>query len=219
MKKINILIIFAFLFLVCTGCKAKYTLTYNDEFYDEEVEISDIEDEEKKYFERIYSRSEDIKFDDSNFYNYYENNGTIKLSYNIGPVLTKTKLLSYCYENVYILDKEDYINIYTDGENYCKDKNIEINFTTDRVVYKTNAKRVVNNVFIWDTKNEGINILFGKEKKNKKNSVVPENDYNQNESKSSGIILIIVLILAFGGISFLVVKLLKNNRQTSNTDD
>lgn len=160
-KRILLLIVFV-VCILCSGCKSQYTLSYIDNKFSEEVKITEIGKDDAPYFERIYEKSPDIMVDNKNYYNYKNNNGDISLQYDMGKEIVKTKLLSYCYENVYIIDKDDYVSLVADGKNYCDNNDIEIRFNTDRKVYKHNANKVDNGIYIWSSKSKKIELIVEK---------------------------------------------------------
>ena len=201
-NKVLLLLVFISLVL-CSGCKAQYNLSYIDNKFSEKVVFTDIGKDDASYFSRIYEKSPDIMFDQKHYYSYKSDNGDISLQYNIGKTLTKTKLLGYCYENIYIIDKDDYISLVADGENYCKNYDIEIRFNTDRIVYKHNANKVENGIYIWNNKNKRIELIVEKGKLKNPNKVGALNPVVK-------IILFIILIISGLILGLCIYKKSKN---------
>ena len=209
MKRVYKLFLIFLACLVLTGCKAEYTLTYKNNTFSEEVIISDIEESENNKFSRYYQDSPDLKYDDNNYYNFYEDNLKKRIYYDIGKNLTKTKLISYCFEDLYIIDKKDYLDIESAGENYCKDYNIVIKFKTDKYVFDHNATSSSNGEYIWENTDNGIKLLISK-KKTLTDQIKEENKQN-NTSSTFKIILGIIVIVIFI-ISLIYNKKLKKQK-------
>ena len=165
MKKYIKLFIMVLALYLCTACKAEYVLTFKDDNFKEELTINSISDNEKNKFSRIYENSEALRIDEEEYYTYSKTNGNIKLTYDIGEELYKTKLLEYCFENVYVVPKNTHINIVTEGKNYCSKYDIKIKLITDKEVLEHNGKKESEGVYTWNTKNvKNINILMSTEK-------------------------------------------------------
>ena len=201
MKKYIKYLIGVFILVLCTGCNANYTLTFVDNKFSEEVTIHDISDDDRVRLDRLTANEEYLKFDEANSYQVTDNDDNFILSYDIGDELVKTKLLKYCFDDVYIIDKDDYIYIETDGENKCSDYDIKFTFKTDKEVFRNNANKIDKNTYIWNNFNDGVDLLFSKSKPWK----------NRNELGKNVLYLVIVSVIVaiFIGIVFYFYK--KNN--------
>ena len=136
MKK-KLLLLVVLVFIVCVGCTNQYTLTYEDGIFSEQLVITDISQEDNKALLRYSEGSDYLKIDDKNSYKYIEKSGSKIYSYKMGEDFVKSPLITTCFENVFVVDKEDYLHIKTDGEYYCVSHEIEVLFKTDKeVIYK-----------------------------------------------------------------------------------
>lgn len=182
--------------LILTGCKAEYTLTYKNNNFSEEVIFFDIESMENNKFSRYYQNSPDTKYDEENYYNIEEDSSQKKIYYyDIGQKPVKTRLISYCFEDLYVIDKNDYFDIESSGENYCKDYDLTIKFKTDKYVYDHNATTVSNGEYTWKNTDDGIRLIVSK-KETIKNQIKEENKIS-NSISIFKIILSIIIIVTF----------------------
>ena len=209
MKKYIKLFIMIIALYLCTACKAEYVLTYTNDNFKEELTITNIKDNEKNKFSRIYDNSAALKIDEEEYYAYSNDNGNIKLSYDIGEELYKTKLLEYCFENVYVVPKASHINIITEGKNYCSTYDIKIKLVTDKEVLEHNGKEESEGVYTWNTKNvKNINVLISKDKKTKDGNRFLNNPI----IKILIVVFIILLIISIATIVYLNKEIDKKNK-------
>lgn len=160
MKRFKLIFIFIMLFLI-SGCTSKYTLTYEDDKFSEELIISNISKEDERNLIKYESGSKYLEIDENNSYMYKTNDKNEKIySYDMGKELVVSPLINTCFEDVYIIKEDDYILIKTEGDYYCSNYNTEVYFKTDKKVMYSNSKSVDNNVYKWDSLEDGINIQF-----------------------------------------------------------
>lgn len=192
MKK-KLLLLVVLVFIVCVGCTNQYTLTYEDGIFSEQLVITDISQEDNKALLRYSEGSDYLKIDDKNSYKYIEKSGSKIYSYKMGEDFVKSPLITTCFENVFVVDKEDYLHIKTDGEYYCVSHEIEVLFKTDKEVIYNNASIVKDNVYKWDNLEEGIE--FQVSKVNLANSSSVNNNANQLYIRLIICIVFIVIIV------------------------
>lgn len=205
MKK-KLLLLVVLVFIVCVGCTNQYTLTYEDGIFSEQLVITDISQEDNKALLRYSEGSDYLKIDDKNSYKYIEKSGSKIYSYKMGEDFVKSPLITTCFENVFVVDKEDYLHIKTDGEYYCVSHEIEVLFKTDKEVIYNNASIVKDNVYKWDNLEEGIE--FQVSKVNLANSSSVNNNANQLYIRLIICIVFIVIIV------FTVMHLKKKNKNS-----
>ena len=200
MKKIFILLIMLF-FL--TSCNVKYNLTYENGSFKENFNVT----QEKK-------KGDDSLDDLKNFYESNKNNSDYNLFYNLnGNIeeltfkkesknITDSKVLD-CFSKKVILDEKDTYYLYLSYEdiscNYLTE--VEFVFKTDAKVIKSNAtfKDEKNGIYKWNTIENGIELLFSKEKK-KSNSSISYARY------------IIFILFMLGAVGFIFYKYKKDRR-------
>ena len=205
MKKVNVLLL-VIICLILSGCSAEYTLTYRNNIFDEDVVFTNISENEMTSFSRFYENSPDLRYDDDSYYNYFEDNNKKRFYYNIGSKLEKTRLISHCFEDIFIIDKDDYIDIETSGENYCKHYDLKIIFKTDKYVYEHNANNESNGVYTWDSSNDQIKILVSK-------SISRSSTVNDRKSRTSMVIISVIVIIIFIVSIMFRKKIKKDNNQ------
>ena len=200
MKKIFILSIMLF-FL--TSCNVKYNLTYENGIFKENLNVT----QEKK-------KGDDPLDDLKNFYESNKNNNDYNLFYNLnGNIeeltfkkesknITDSKVLD-CFSKKVILDEKDTYYLYLSYEdiscNYLTE--VEFVFKTDAKVIKSNAtfKDEKNGIYKWNTIENGIELLFSKEKK-KSNSSISYARY------------IIFILFMLGAVGFIFYRYKKDRR-------
>lgn len=192
--------------IILTGCTANYTLTYENNNFNEEVIIENINDEELSKFDKLKA-SDNFKDEKNNLeYKYIDNGKTKTIKLDIGEDLVVTKLLNYCYEDIYLINESNYFTIQTGGEKYCKNYDIKVNFKTDKNIINSNADSINDNVLTWNKLDKDINIQVSKTESIKK---------NKNEKKISEslrYIIVFVLLIVVGIATFFIYKL-KNNKE------
>lgn len=164
MKTKRLLFLLVLLFISCCGCTSKYTLTFEDDKFVEELVISDISIEEEKALIKYVSGSEYLVIDEKKSYKYEEKDKNRIYTYEMGKKLVVSPLINTCFENVYIIDEDDYIRIETDGDYYCQNYKTEVYFKTDKEVIYSNADSTDNNIYKWDSLKNGIKLQFSKTK-------------------------------------------------------
>ena len=160
MKK-KLLFVFIFVLITCCGWSGKYTLTYVKDNFSEEFVLEDVTGIEDEILVRYTEDSEYLVIDENNSYTYTLKDGKRYYSYKMGKDFIITPLIDSCFEDIFVVDEKDYINIKTSGENQCEGK-IEFYFKTDKVVVSSNASSVKNNTYKWDSLDDGINLHFSK---------------------------------------------------------
>lgn len=163
MKK-KLLFVFIFVLITCCGCSGKYTLTYVDDSFSEEFVLEDTTGIENEVLVRYTDGSEYLKIDDNNSYSYKLKDNKRYYSYKMGKDFIITPMIDSCFENIFVVDEKDYINIKTSGKNQCDGK-IEFYFKTDKVVVSSNADSVKDNTYKWDSLDDGIKLHFSKVEK------------------------------------------------------
>ena len=160
MKKFKLIFIFIMLFLI-SGCTSKYTLTYEDDKFSEELIISNISKEDERTLIKYKNGSKYLEIDEDNSYMYKTNDKNENIySYDMGSELIESPLINTCFEDVYIIKEDDYILIKTEGDYYCSNYNTEVYFKTDKKVIRSNSKSIDidNNIYKWDSLKDGIMI-------------------------------------------------------------
>ena len=189
MKKKYLLLIVP---ILLTGCTAKYTLTYEDNNFSEEVIISGVTEDEDPYFDRFKSddAENNLKISESSdkSYKFSDEGTTKKLAYNYGNTLEVTKLLKYCYEDIIILNSDDYVTINTYGENYCKNYDVEIIFKTDKLVLDNNADKIDGNTYKWTDLSKDLILQVSKKES-------PSNSKSKKDNTVLRLIITLVVIL------------------------
>lgn len=192
--------------IILTGCTANYTLTYENNNFNEEVIIENINDEELSKFDKLKA-SDNFKDEKNNLeYKYIDNGKTKTIKLDIGEDLVVTKLLNYCYEDIYLINESNYFTIQTGGEKYCKNYDIKVNFKTDKNIINSNADSIKDNVLTWNKLDKDINIQVSKTDSIKKNK------NEKNISESLRYIIVFVLLIVVGIATFFIYKL-KNNKE------
>ena len=192
--------------IILTGCTANYTLTYENNNFNEEVIIENINDEELSKFDKLKA-SDNFKDEKNNLeYKYIDNGKTKTIKLDIGEDLVVTKLLNYCYEDIYLINESNYFTIQTGGEKYCKNYDIKVNFKTDKNIINSNADSINDNVLTWNKLDKDINIQVSKTDSIKKNKNEKKN------SESLRYIIVFVLLIVVGIATFFIYKL-KNNKE------
>lgn len=192
--------------IILTGCTANYTLTYENNNFNEEVIIENINDEELSKFDKLKA-SDNFKDEENNLeYKYIDNGKTKTIKLDIGEDLVVTKLLNYCYEDIYLINESNYFTIQTGGEKYCKNYDIKVNFKTDKNIINSNADSINDNVLTWNKLDKDINIQVSKTDSIKKNK------NEKNISESLRYIIVFVLLIVVGIATFFIYKL-KNNKE------
>lgn len=192
--------------IILTGCTANYTLTYENNNFNEEVIIENINDEELSKFDKLKA-SDNFKDEKNNLeYKYIDNGKTKTIKLDIGEDLVVTKLLNYCYEDIYLINESNYFTIQTGGEKYCKNYDIKVNFKTDKNIINSNADSINDNVLTWNKLDKDINIQVSKTDSIKKNK------NEKNISESLRYIIVFVLLIVVGIATFFIYKL-KNNKE------
>lgn len=200
MKKIFILLIMLF-FL--TSCNVKYNLTYENGDFKENLNLT----QEK-------SKGDNTVDDLKSFYETNKNNNDYNLFYNLSGNMEElifkkesknildSKVLD-CFSKKVILDEKDTYYFYLPYEdiscNYLTE--VEFVFKTDSKVIKSNAtfKDEKNGVYKWNTIENGIELLFSKEK----------NKVNNNINYVRYIVFILIIVSAF---IFIIYRYKKDNR-------
>ena len=192
--------------IILTGCTANYTLTYENNNFNEEVIIENINDEELSKFDKLKA-SDNFKDEKNNLeYKYIDNGKTKTIKLDIGEDLVVTKLLNYCYEDIYLINESNYFTIQTGGEKYCKNYDIKVNFKTDKNIINSNADSTNDNVLTWNKLDKDINIQVSKTDSIKKNK------NEKNISESLRYIIVFVVLIVVGIATFFIYKL-KNNKE------
>ena len=192
--------------IILTGCTANYTLTYENNNFNEEVIIENINDEELSKFDKLKA-SDNFKDEKNNLeYKYIDNGKTKTIKLDIGEDLVVTKLLNYCYEDIYLINESNYFTIQTGGEKYCKNYDIKVNFKTDKNIINSNADSINDNVLTWNKLDKDINIQVSKTDSIKKNK------NEKNISESLRYIIVFVLLIVVGIATFFIYKL-KNDKK------
>ena len=205
MKK-KVLFLLILIFVVCSGCTNQYTLTYEDDIFSEQLVITDITEEDNKALLRYGEGSDNLKIDEKNSYKYIEKSGTKIYSYKMGEDFVKSPLISTCFENVFVVDKDDYLHIKTDGEYYCVNHDIEVLFKTDKEVIFNNASTVKDNVYKWDSLEDGIEFQVSKINLANSNSIT-----NNASQLYVRLIICVVFIIV---VIFTVMYLKKRNKNS-----
>ena len=200
MKKIFILSIMLF-FL--TSCNVKYNLTYENGSFKENLNVT----QEKPKGDNTV---DDLK----SFYEANKNNSDYNLFYNLSGNIEElifkkeskniadSKVLD-CFSKKVILDEKDTYYFYLPYEdiscNYLTE--VEFVFKTDAKVIKSNAtfKDEKNGIYKWNTIENGIELLFSKNKKQSTNTI----------SYTRYIIFILVMAV---GVGFVIYKYRKDKR-------
>lgn len=164
MNRKKLLLLFIFIFVTCCGCSGKYTLTYKEDNFSEEFVLVDFSDVEEEILARYTDGSEYLEIDENNSYSYEEKDNKKYYKYNMGKEFVLTPLIEHCFDKVFVVDEDNYINIKTSGENEC-DASIELYFDTDKKVVSSNASSVKDNVYKWDSLDDGVEIHFSKTEK------------------------------------------------------
>ena len=183
------------LFLI-SGCTSKYTLTYEDNKFSEELIISNISKEDERNLVKYESGSKYLEIDENNSYMYKTNDKNEKIySYDMGSELIRSPLINTCFEDIYIIKEDDYILIKTEGDYYCSNYNTEFYFKTDKKVMHSNSKSVDNNIYKWDSLEDGINIQFSTTELAKVNDSVISKDINSLYIRLIISIVFIVIVI------------------------
>ena len=186
MKNLKLLIVISII-LLCNGCKATYKLNYYEDTFKEELIVEELSQQDQTYFDR-YNDAASLVIDNNNSYKYINSSNKKIFSYTIGKSLKNTPLLDYCFENVYIIDTDKYVNIKTDGEFYCKNYDITLNLNTDKKVINSNASSSVDGTYTWNELEDGIVVQISKEE-----SLLDSNSVVKNNLKDLYIRLAIVI--------------------------
>ncbi len=205
MKKIKFLIVIVVI-LLCSGCKATYKLDYYDDTFKEELVVEELSQQDQTYFDR-YNDEASLVIDDNNSYKYTNGNNKKIFSYTIGKSLKNTPLLDYCFENVYVIDTEKYVNIKTDGEFYCKNYDITLKLNTDKKVINSNASSSVDGTYTWDELEDGITVQISKEELLLDSNNVVKKNLKDLYIRLAIVIGFIVIIV------FAIIRLKKNHNK------
>ena len=206
MKK-KILLLFVLIFVVCCGCTNQYTLTYEDGIFSEQLVVSNITQEDSKALLRYTEGSEYLKIDDNNSYKYMEKSGSKIYSYNMGEDFVKSPLVTTCFENVFVVENDEYVHIKTEGEYYCTSHEIEVLFKTDKEVMYNNASVVKDNVYKWDSIKDGIELQVSK-------TTLASSDNSINSNISELYIRLIICVVFIVILIFTVIYLKKKNNNS-----
>jgi len=207
MKKNKLSFIFCLILIVCCGCTNKYTLTYEDDKFSEELIISDLTMEDKKALIKYVEGSKYLVIDDKNSYHYEENDNSKIYTNNMGHDFIVSPLINTCFEDVFVLDEEDYIHLKTSGDFYCENYEVEVYFKTDKKVIYSNSDSVKDNVYKWNSLEKGIELQFSKDK----NFVQQDNVIDENVSNI--LIRLIICLVFIGLITFVYFYLKKKNSE------
>ncbi len=202
MKKLKFLIVIAVI-LLCNGCKATYKLNYYDDTFKEELVVEELSKQDQTYFDR-YNDEASLVIDDNNSYKYINDSDKKIFSYTIGKNLKNTPLLDYCFENVYVIDTEKYVNIKTDGEFYCKNYDITLKLNTDKKVINSNASSSVDGTYTWNELEDGITVQISKEE------LLLDND-NVVKKNLKDLYIRLAIVIGFIIVFVIVIIRLKKN--------
>ena len=200
MKKIFILFV---MIIFLTSCNIKYDLVYENGNFKENLNVT---------LEK--TKNENEEDDLKNFYDTNKNNDDYNLFYNLNGKIEEltfkkesknildSKVLD-CFPKKVILDEKDTYYIYLSYEdiscNYLTE--VEFVFKTDAKVIKSNAtfKDEKNGIYKWNTIENGIELLFSKNKKQSTNTI--------NYARY----IIFILVMAVG-VGFVIYKYRKDKR-------
>ena len=200
MKKIFILFV---MIIFLTSCNIKYDLVYENGNFKENLNVT---------LEK--TKNENEEDDLKNFYDTNKNNDDYNLFYNLNGKIEEltfkkesknildSKVLE-CFPKKVILDEKDTYYIYLSYEdiscNYLTE--VEFVFKTDAKVIKSNAtfKDEKNGIYKWNTIENGIELLFSKNKKQSTNTI--------NYARY----IIFILVMAVG-VGFVIYKYRKDKR-------
>ena len=162
MKKKKLIFLFVLVLFACCGCKGKYTLTYENDKFTEEIVLSELSEEDERDLIKYDNGSEYLKIDDNNSYLYALDGKNKRYKFDMGNKFVISPLINTCFENVNVVDKDNFINISTSGEYYCKGYDFEVIFKTDKKVVYNNATSISENTYKWDSVEKGIEIHVSK---------------------------------------------------------
>ncbi len=226
MKKIIILM----LFIILTGCNAKYNLEYIDGEFKEDLNILNGKSKElngipiDEYLNYNISINylddqEELALNENlNKYKFYNksliddgSNYGINLNYKFSQSEISDSFIMHILFNSIIINNSklkfsDINNVFT---NYEDLKNIEISFKTDKIVENSNADKVEDDVYYWfinknNYKDKEIEILFNEEETRAKFEKI-------NNIKYEVVILILLLVLIIAVFIF-YIKFKKANK-------
>lgn len=217
MRMKKILLLFVALFIL-TGCTAKYELTYQDDVFNEHIEINEekINGQLSEFgIGRVKENPDLVKIDDKNSYKYEftndEKSETLILDFKYKDISLENSLVyKNCFQYKTFLDKEDYYYIRLEGDMVCEYlTSSDIVFKTDKVVLQHNADEVDEEKGIYKWNNfDGGEIVFQVSKLEK----IQTNSNNIDE----GIIPLYVKIIVaavVGLIIFVIYKKVKKSQE------
>lgn len=214
MKK-YLLLFYAIIVLLVTGCDVEYKLTLENDKFAEEVKFifAPTDTANKKYLDSqeayaIYNRDVQILYDKE------KSNDIFKYRHTFTPLdYQESKAIENCYDKITIEDKGNSYLIDTSNEFKCMvqdymfaDK-VTVKFVTPNKVYQTNADEVDNDTYIWhfdsDNKdNHPIHISVSKEKMTEEEIFFAENTNNI----IFGVVIFVGLVIAIFSISAIIKR-------------
>lgn len=222
MKKI-IVILFS---LLLVGCSANYTLTIDEDSYEEKVQITPSSSEEREILfsndwkipidYNIYSATDDSENSndlDVNHYEYNKQTNNIEFTYNFKyNEITKSTAFKKCFNSARIVKNNNNTIITTDEGSTCFDDEESLDSLTINIiinkkkVINNNADRIIGNKYIWYINKDNyleksINITYEEEQKSPSSS--SSNNKTNNNFFSN--IYFDNSMLIFGLIFFIIV--------------
>lgn len=213
----KILLLFVMLFIL-TGCTAKYELTYQDDVFNEHIEINEekINGQLSEFgISTVKENPNLLKLDEKNSYKYEftndEKSETLTLDFKYNDISIENSLVyKNCFQYKTFLDKDDYYYFHLEGDMVCEYlSSSDIVFKTDKVVLKHNADEVdeEKGIYKWNDFNTG-EIIFQVSKTEKIQST--------NNGIDDGIIPLyvkIIIAVVVGLIIFVVYKKVKKSQE------
>ena len=162
MKKINFLIIFISIILLC-GCEAEYTINIDDD-YTENIIVTSTDQEEVNmlssynFAQPAFYRSTDFSeqgdyLDGVEYYSYEHKNNALYASYKFGDKFRDSRAINTCFPSLKVY-KEKTELYKTDTNFLCFNyypplTKLTINIVTSRKVINHNADSVNGNTYTW----------------------------------------------------------------------
>ncbi len=213
----KILLLFVMLFIL-TGCTAKYELTYQDDVFNEHIEINEekINGQLSEFgISTVKENPNLLKLDEKNSYKYEftndEKSETLTLDFKYNDISIENSLVyKNCFQYKTFLDKDDYYYFHLEGDMVCEYlSSSDIVFKTDKVVLKHNADEVdeEKGIYKWNDFESG-EIVFQVSKTEKIQST--------NNGIDDGIIPLyvkIIIAVVVGLITFVVYKKVKKSQE------
>lgn len=232
LKKVLVILI---LIVFMTGCTVEYNIDINNESVKEDINIyiNESKAEEKKSL-NYYLENDITAFNDGNKvykYKLSKIDSGINLRFEYGNLIgySASSFFSQCFDKSNI--SNDGQNVYIKASSFiCQSYNYDnvtqavVNFTTNHEVITHNADKVDNSVYTWYPLNNNKDIILVLKTNDgvldSEKETIENNNHNgftnqlNPENKSRPIIIVILLLMAFGsliGILFLY-KIKKSQR-------